>query len=188
MGGVLLDVTVADRGTASVIRAAIEAVMPADGRSRVDLFSPPEPPPGSPPVDYGLRGLVVIDGLSDSEAADVVEPALAQLPEVDYYRSDAATGVPAFVVARYDLRPIWTVETVCATWGGRFDAALPRGVQRDRNARGAIRAPHLAEGHIGVVLAVWGPTDAPGARKRASEALTAANVGSFKITRVSRRR
>jgi hypothetical protein len=97
VGDVLLDVTVPDRATARIIRAAIETAIPTDGKSGVELRLPPEPQPGAgSQPDYRLSGMVVIDGLSDSEAAEKVEGALRMLPEIEYRGS--AAGVAAFVV------------------------------------------------------------------------------------------
>ena len=91
VGDVLLDVTVPDRATASIIRAAIETAIPTDAKSGVDLTLPAEPQPGAASQpDYRLSGIVVIDGLSDCEAAEKVEGALRMLPP----RSNTAAPLP----------------------------------------------------------------------------------------------
>ena len=187
VGDVLLDVTVPDRATASIIRAAIETAIPRDAKSGVDLTLPPEPQPGAASQpDYRLSGMVVIDGLSDCEAAEKVEGALRMLPEIEYRGS--AAGVAEFVVCLRGRPPMWELHAVCASWREGSEAALvPYGVGCEGFGRVAVQgAPYQRAGDTIVDLAVRA-SDEVGARQRASEALEAAHVGLRRFVSVTRR-
>jgi hypothetical protein len=187
MGDVLLDVTVPDRATASIIRAAIETAIPRDAKSGVDLRLPAEPQPGAASQpDYRLSGIVVIDGLSDCEAAEKVEGALRLLPEIEYRGS--AAGVAAFVVCLRGRPPMWELHAVCASWREGSEAALvSHGVQCEGFGRVAVQgALYQRAGDTIVDLAVRA-SDEVGARQRASEALEAAHVGLRRFASVTRR-
>jgi hypothetical protein len=189
VGDVLLDVTVPDRATASSIRAAIETAIPTDAKSGVELTLRPEPQPGAASQpDYRLSGMVVIDRLSDSEAAENVEGALRTLPEIEYRRGSAAGGVAAFVVCLRAPPPMWELHAVCASWREGSEAALvPYGVQCEGFGRVAVQgAPYQRAGDTIVDLAV-GASDEVGARQRATEALEAAHVGLRRFVSVTRR-
>ena len=155
MGDVLLDVTVPDRATANIIRAAIETAIPTDAKSGVNLTLPPEPQPGAASQpDYRLSGIVVIDGLSDCEAAEKVEGALRMLPEIEYRGS--AAGVAEFVVCLRGRPPMWELHAVCASWREGSEAALvPYGVQCEGFGRVAVQgAPYQRAGDTIVDLTV----------------------------------
>ena len=189
VGDVLLDVTVPDRATASIIRAAIETAIPTDAKSGVELTLPPKPQPGAAPQpDYRLSGIVVIDGLSDSEAAETVDGALRTLPEIEYRRGSAGGGVAAFVVCLRGRPPMWELHAVCASWREGSEAALvPYGVHCEGFGRVAVQgAPYQRAGDTIVDLAVRA-SDEVGARQRATKALETAHVGLRRFVSVTRR-
>src|ERR1019366_10479528 len=180
-------VTVPDRATASIIRAAIETAIPRDAKSGVELALPAEPQPGAASQpDYRLSGIVVIDGLSDCKAAEKVEGALRMLPEIEYRGS--AAGVAAFVVCLRGRPPMWELHAACASWRDGSEAELvSHGVQCEGFGRVAAQgAPYQRAGNTIVDLAVRA-SDEVAARQRATEALEATHVGLRRFASVTRR-
>jgi hypothetical protein len=188
MGDVRLDVTVPDRATASMIRAAIRAVMPTDGKSGVHLPLPPLPRSGSALApDHRLRGKVVVDGLSHADAADLVERALREPAEVDYRRTTAAGRTAEFVIWLRSPQPIWELHSVCTSWRDESEATTrSHGVHYEGSKRYRRAARHQLVGHTLVALVVRADDEAE-ARQRVSGALEAADVGFLAFASVTRR-